>query len=642
MTPRRVFFLAAAILALPAAAQPAPGHRAGLYAVRGDDPVRGSYTGRLELRWRGSEYSFVREVEFDRFRYRGHSVSLVWTGRAIDTPGGVAVEVELDRMGWALDALGLPARTAADGAPMPVRGDFVARGASLAGTYRGQGPPFGDPSETWTRVGAPGPQPIWRNERWLVPSHAPPSPLLKRLLFALFASYHALPAVRPYVPRPEFQAATYGFIRDRTDFALLRSRPDLLRLVDRLVDPLNLEEALVKTNAFGKPLRAKAAEADRELPRDFLNPTGCLSTLLPNGTFGEENDGALWTGVYCYSQALRFRSTQDPAALANLERTARSLWIMATISGRPDAFARTLRPSTGQPLGSLWARGTGRYAGIEWKRGGNNDMYKGLLLGGLAAREGLPAGHPLRAKLGTALRDLNAHHAVLRGTRRIGNRLLSNGVVAALLGPGPERDAYRRLVRNPLLMLYELVLGGGFHFQGISDWSGTHLEAVSLLMKVRLADLLQDRFASFFSRLVLRRAAKRLAKTRRALHLLAAAGLGNLPGRAPIDGSDGVWALRERPFPRSTLGEGHSLRRDYVLGPYPNLPWKRDWTTNPGRAVALVAPPFFEWGANNYFWKSTPYPALRPTPASRERNHSADIIFAYWLGRSLGVIGPND
>jgi hypothetical protein len=613
--------------------------RSGVYSVTGSDPTRGAYTGQLELTWTGAGYTFIRDVEFTTFRSGGRPVSTVWTGTALDDgAGGVTLALKLNRMGWAQEAHGIPKRTQADGIPMLVSAQFNVSGADLAGAYVGQGAPFADPSETWTYTGPNGVAPIWVNERTLKPSHDPPSALAKAALFLAFRSFHQVPYIVPYVQRPEFQAAQYGFVFDRTDFALHRSRPDLLRCINTLVDPLNLEEALVKTNAFGKTLLQKAREADLDVVANYVEPTGVLAQVR-NGLMVEDNDGALWSGYYAYSQAMRYQVTGDQAAKDNVETFGRGLRTAMVITGRDDEFARTLRTSRGLPLGTRWVAGTGAYAGIEWKKGGNNDMYKGLLWAGLALAT---VNSPLKADFGAALNRLNHNHSVTQGTRRIGNRLISNGVVSVLIGPGPERDKYKSLTRNPFLTAYNLAAGGGFHYQGISDWSGTQLNISGLITEARLAEMHGYTYAKHVTRLALRRAAKSGVKTRRVLHQIAGAGLGTVSYATPIDGSDGVWALIEKPFPRTQMGSGDFLRDDYCVGPYPNLPWKRDWTTNRGRSVGMVGPPHFETASTNFSWKDSPYTQLFGSGASGEYSASTDYLFGYWLGRMYGVIGPND
>ncbi len=640
MSARRAACWAAAALLL--AAGPAFGQaRAGIYGVSGHEPGRGDYAGRVELRWTGSDYAFVREVELTTFRHQGRPVSTVWTGRARDAGAGVEVTLQLARMGWVVGGPNLPSRTPADGLPMSVIGRFAPTGGGLAGSYRGQGAPFADPSERWTRLGAPGPQPIWSSERRLADAHGAAPAWERLLLFAVFDSFHRAPWVRPYTGRPEFQQAIHRFVLDRTDFALHRRRPELLRVIDRLVDPLTLAEAVVKANAFGQTLRVKADAADAEVPARFVEPTGVLARR-DGGRFDADGDGALWTGVYAYTQALRHRVTGAPAALANLARTVEALRVQMAITGRPDEFARTLRAASGLPLTGGWVAGQGAYAGIEWLSGGNNDMFKGLLWGGLAAYEGLPASDPARAVYGRHVAELIAHHPVVGASKLVPrNELMATGVASLLLGPGPERDRYVRLARNPFGLLFAATgLSGGIHHQGICDWSGTHLNVSTMILQTRLAEHHHASLAALANRVGLRISAQRLAPIRRTLHTLAAAGLARISWLPPLDPSDAVWALRELPFPRPQVRAQHALKAEYCVSPYPNLPWKRDWTTDRGRAHGLVAPPLFERDLGNYVWKDDPFPKL--DPSGPEEAAAVDYLFGYWLARGFGVIGPND
>lgn len=627
-------------LALATAPAWAQAH-AGVYDVAGSEAGRGAFAGQVELRWDGQGYAFTRDVEYSAWTHQGRPVSSAWSGRARDAGGGgLVVDVLLDRMGWIAEVPGLPPRTAADGAPMAVRGTFAPATGRLSGTFVGQGAPFVDPAESWTRAGAPGALPRWRDERERRPTHRDPSWLERRLLFALYGSFHRLPWVAPYAGRPEFQRGVHFAVFDRTDQDLLRRRPDLLRVVQRVVDPLTLEEAKVKADALGRALRTKAEAADLELPRRYMDASGALQHLA-GATPIEDNDGCLWTGVYALTQAVRHGLTQEPAAAQNVERTVRGLLGHMAITGSPTEFARTLRAARG--AGGRWHAGSGVYAGVEWKDGGNNDMFKGLLLGGVAAHEALagPAHAGLRAGYARALEGLADHHPVAQGNwHKTGNPVMVRGVIALLSGSSAARDAYRRKARNPLHLLYSALGGGGLMHLGQADWSGTHLELTSMTVQQRVAEHLGDRTHAWAVNTGLRRAAARLTPVRRGLHALVAAAYAGLPAASA---ADAVQLLRELPFPRAeAYGIQPELRVDYCASPYPTLPWKNDWTTNQGRSKGLVMPPFYELNPGNYVWKDAPYTAGRASGPSTVRHHSADYLIAYWMARKAGLITPTD
>ena len=616
----------------------------GVYAVSGTDAVRGAYGGQVELRWEGSDYSYVREVEYTTYLHQGRPVSLVWTGRAVDGPGGgLSLTLSLQRMGFAQEAPGLTPRTPTDGLPMAVQANFAGQGTggagtTLQGTYAGQGAPFTDPAETWTYDHPPYVDPIWQLERTTRASHSPPNTLTKLGLSFLFRSFYATPWIAPYTNHPDFKSWTHRFVYDRTDFDLHRRRPALLRLIDTLVDDLNLHEAELKANAFGKTLAQKAAEADLEVTREFLEPqAGCLVGRTAAGATLDENDGTLWTGTYCYSQSLRYETTQDPRARDNMLRSAASLYAMMVISGRGDDFARSLRSAGQRPLGTRWLPGTGAYTNLEWKTGGNNDMWKGFILAGLALVDG--PGQPLRADFGAALQGLAQTHDVTKGARRVGNRLLTYGTIGALTGDAGAKSEYRKHARNPYQNAFNVALGGGFHFKGVTDWSGTHLNIVGLLAGARLAEIHNYWLAKPISKLALRRAAKGLEKIRRSLHMIVAAGLAP---SSSLDTRDALWALRELPQPRSQIAVGLYQLPSYSASPIPNLPWKGDWATDQGRAVGIEAPPLWVMPQGSYAWKNCPLPGVVPRGVRSELNASSDLLMAYWFGRRYGVIGPNE
>lgn len=634
------------LLALaPLSAARAQGH-AGLYTVQGQDPRHGAFTGRVELRPRaGGGYDLIRVVEQTTARHATRRISVVWTGRAADAGSGVSVTLLLDRMGWA-STDGTVTRTVADGVPAPVTGTFFGSGAGLlSGMWSAQGTAVGGglpQSETWARSGPIGAAPLWRSERTRVAMHGPANPLIKSLMFALFNSFHRLPIVQPHVSHPQFQAGIHFVTRDPTDFAVHRQQPDLLRVIQQVPDPLALAEAAVKSDAYGQTLRRKAELADAEAPT-LCDPTGALA-FRSNGLLFGNGDGGLWTGVYALSQSLRFQATQDPAALANLEAAVRCAVTQADIDGDPARFARTLRTASGQPVGgaTAWNAGTGRFQGIEWLAEGNNDMFKGFILAGVGAHEALPPGHPLRAELARVVAELGANSPVCT-SKTSSNGTLAFGVAAMLDGSTQSKDEYRRRARNPFGLLLGLV-DGGFLYQGISDWSGNHLGFCGVYSRMRVAHHLGETVEGVTARLSMRMAEWRLRPSRAPLHSIAAAGRQRLSWLGNVDTNDALWSLREVPMPRALLGNGHGLRADHCLSPYPAAPWKFDWThPNERREHGIDAYPWFERMTLDYRWKDGVFQGDGATAGIHHAQFpSADYLFAYWLARVEGLVGPNE
>jgi hypothetical protein len=73
------------------------------------------------------------------------------------------------------------------------------------------------------------------------------------------------------------------------------------------------------------------------------------------------------------------------------------------------------------------------------------------------------------------------------------------------------------------------------------------------------------------------------------------------------------------------------------MAPWPNNPWKNDWTTH-DRTHGLGSYPFFERNLDvDYEWKTEP--AAYVGWAEQVLGGNADYLVAYWFARRHGVIG---
>src|SRR5262245_18391254 len=113
-----------------------------------------------------------------------------------------------------------------------------------------------------------------------------------------------------------------------------------------------------------------------------LKELGLYSTALYNDDGGPagyaaNGDGAVWSGMYAGSQALRWLVTKDPKALANYKRVVKGLMLLMDITDSSEEVVRTAHLfKEGETLNHPWARGQGRFAHIKYIKGGNNDMIK--------------------------------------------------------------------------------------------------------------------------------------------------------------------------------------------------------------------------------------------------------------------------
>jgi hypothetical protein len=108
---------------------------------------------------------------------------------------------------------------------------------------------------------------------------------------------------------------------------------------------------------------------------------------------------------------------------------------------------------------------------------------------------------------------------------------------------------------------------------------------------------------------------------------------------ATIDIDNARWRLREIPAARMQLDIDHRVGPGFVMAPFPDLPWKNDWTTS-DRTGALYGYPLFEMPLDVYAWRSGPFDYF----GNREGNTSpsVDYLHAYWLGRYLGLFSATE
>ncbi|NOU31378.1 MAG: hypothetical protein HOO96_26060 [Polyangiaceae bacterium] len=610
-----------------------------MWRVSGRDD-RGSFTGLVELR-KGDDGSvrFARTVAYDAVSVEdGRALHLAWTGSVARLGAdGAALSASLDPRGFVKErggttrSLGTP--------PVAVAAVVVRTEQNTRATWTVGGAAAFE--EIWSDRVESAATPIFVVERTIGAAHAPPSAAEKAAAFAAFASYQALPSVAPYATRPEFTAAVFGHVYDRTDFDFYRAHPRALRVVNKPVDGISLQEARVRGDAFGATLEAKAKAFDREMEADFLEPGVWFSphSRLDDGTIEASGDGALWTGTYIASQIYRFEVTGAPQAKINAKRSLDSLVKLQEITGDWTRFARTLRKSkAGVPASGIWHAGTGAFAGLDWLEGGNNDMIKGLFLGYAL---GFPffcegadkADHAdLCARLRIAVDRLIDTNVAGSG----GNALEANWLAATINGNLTRRLAAEQqwIQRRLELQAYAVE-----YRQGIADWSGTHLTFVGSLVDILLSSRMdlggtsKQSVGDFIDRsqenlkdqrlVVWTFLRERFGKTRPAAQWI----------------EDGKWRLREMPFPKPSIIIDHRVDPSFCMAPYPSLPWKNDWTTS-DRSQALVSYPLFEGETNDMVWKNG---IMGYRFDSRGRRHpGTDYLHLYWFGRRHGILVPGE
>lgn len=630
----------------------------GLYQVTGTDSRWGDYSGQVEIRPESNDGAGSRVIhlqQWDDASFEGDSIALAWEGALVLPQADPHVEVSLDRVGFVTAYEGL-SRNPDPAANTPV----IYRAELIEGVDHdfevSFEPLFGDHDwtfeESWDWQGPSQPEPIWANERVSRPGHDPLPPKLKKRLFRLFRSYHQMPEVQPYVDRPEFQAAMHYWIFDPTDYDFYRAQPDVLRVIQKIVDPISLVETRLRALAFRHSLAEKEAIFDAQVPVAHLNAPGMITGFDPDLPAElqqtPDKDSMLWTGAYVASQAMRYLETGEAAALEAMMHALEGQILCYEIVPTPGEFARTLRTHI-EGAGAGWVQGEGEYSGIDWLPGGNNDMLKGYFAGFPWAHLALQAasGHEdLRGRMVAVLQGLLDHNPLLQveGLKDVTN--VYDRMVFLLLAHMLEPDfskyiQYARYYRVVAPWLTRTG-NGSYYRYGISDWSGLHLGIQTLLALVTIAENAEDPLGilpkhvrSYRDAMAV--ALERLGHTRIGLAQLVYATLGSF-SEPPPELGDALWVLREMPVPKERYAIDYSINPDFVLSPFPELPWKLDWTEG-GRFQSLSAYPLFEKGARNYRWKVPP--GSYDGEATGDREPGVDFLLAYWLGRHFGVITPD-
>jgi hypothetical protein len=504
-------------------------------------------------------------------------------------------------------------------------------------------------------LGPSGVEPIWKGERSLHDTHREPGFLEKASLFVTFSGFHDLPAVKPFVEHPLFERAVHLQTIDHGDFGYYRANPDRVRVLNKVVDAISLAETEVRANAFRASFEEKAGFYQEGLTREFVGIHGMVvNSIDAGGNSAPDLDGALWTGVYTVTQALRYQTTGDPEALDNLRRSLTGLLMLMDITGDPRTFARTLRLA-GPPLTDSWQRGAGQFAAFDWRAGGNNDMSRGLLLGMIAGWQVLPDNDPLRNKLkGNALDLLQLCEFVEPGPDEckdddsIVNLPRTNPGAAKLLAGITNNDA--ALVNQGLSWLHQTELlqyadagAGPFYTFGVSDWSGNHLTLTATIALQWLLQRTQDSGLQQRWRKASASAWEILRGLEYPLHAAVALTANSIDdaGRQAEARDQVLWGLRSFPFPKHPYPVDHRLRADFVISPFPARPWKGDWLTNPRSPQSITAYPMLEQAVDAYRWNDAHF-EIDFIGLGDRRVPGVDYLFLYWIARAGGLIGAGD
>ncbi len=621
----------------------------GVWYVYGNDDELGPFSGQVEIRRNDKTLSFHRSVKYDDLAFSEYEVYSGWEGTAALTDSGLEALVELRRVDF-IKSAGDLSREGQDTEPEIVALSYsmppYESDSDVSGAYASEPAGLVSGNEVWTWLEQSGDEPIFHMDDAWHPSHTPPPEPLKNLIFALLTDYHALEFYDDYRDKPEFDEAVHYFPRFRTDFAWYRENPGALRVPNKVIDDISMTEAMLRARAYSQTLSEKAELFDQDMPDLFINPSGMISQWKA-GTQPPEHQGdydsSLWTGTYVASQFFRWDVTGEPEALDNALNSLDAMFMLPDIPDDPAMFARTMRlhqedaapPHPASYQGGQWYQGVDDLDWLDWQCCGNNDMLEGVSYAYAAALfflQDQPDYDQIKEKIGERAVSLLNNCDVVYGSDF--DRFIFLGLAYLATGDEQYRTQFDAEY-SEILELWIRVGNGEFYAYGVSDWSGQHLNTVSMIAQHMIVMMMEDqqRMAAYESGWIW---GMRLTnKIRYVLWPIAGYAFGQIGDDLTEVLDEAVWGLRETPYPKEDFDIDFRVDPDWCASPLPSLFWKFDWEDG-GRHQGLYAQPYFRQGATSCAWKDNP---LKVSQGPNEwRHNGADYLHAYWLGRWGGLI----
>lgn len=647
---------------------------AGIWSISGTDNKHGGYTGQIEIREISpGEFAVIRLISFNTFKYHdGRTIDLVWTGIVLNPATTSAQFFFTPFRADFITNVGDVEHTS-DDTPLEVTGNVMLDSNRLLKVEY-----FADgfsANESGAFLRAPGASSIWKSQRSEVDAQSDPGSITKGFWFNFYDSYHDLPEVQIYNNNDEFERAIQLQIDDQTDFDFYSDSDnyDRLRVINKIIDDISLAETEIRANAFRATYAEKAEFYQTELNNNFIGSEGMvLAALDDNDKPFADASSALWTGIYLYTQALRYEITGDNEALENLERSLPAIFKLMDITNDPRTFARGLSAvaDNAERFGGGWQQGTGEFAGFFWHNRGNNDMSKGLLLGMIAGWQALPVNHSLRNMIpdyalallelcvfienppnecGSDDSDILNLPSTNPGTAKLLAGITNN--MPTLINQGlaslNESDLISYAERDDIDVLGIVEINSGpFYEYGVgSDWSGNHLNlTTTLALQWLLAQTSDTNLAQLWTEASRKDwlALRRLDPPLQAAHAIAVGAINNIEIDAYAEASGHViWGLRSFHLPKNPHPVNHSIHPGFVLATYPSLPWKFDWEDNPERRQSIRNYPLLEHAPDSYWWNDAQF-LIESNGFGGLHVPGVDYLFLYWLARSAGLISATD
>lgn len=636
----------------------------GVYTILGTSSELGDFSGLGYVK--GGIVQ--RKIRFNQYKYRSLEVEVIYSG--VVSKDFFEFNLNLSNVLTRFD--NYEPTTEDFSKPLSLKLPL----AQLSGDFNYSLKHEGFVKESWSRIGEAA-KPLWADQRVVLNATGEKNVILTAIsglvgFGKVLKLYRDLPEVAPYKNRAEFKDAKHYYIQDRTDADFYLKNQNVIRVTNKQINPLALAEAMMRKNAYGQSLSIKEQYLSRETGINNLNAAGFLenSIIDENGKkIGRqtEYDTALWSSMFAWAELLKFQTTKNPDGMKNFRKVLDGILKIVEITGDPKEFARGLSVSPPEEdLGEGWIQGTGEFSHLKWRKGGNNDMVKGVFITlALAHQVVAPDEVELIKRIQKVSKDLALQSAVADRGFNLG---LAKGLDA--LWNKDEKSLqkfYSEIISLGTKIGDATHFGAGVYYGGVADWSGVHLTMISNLSELVIARELQTVFPADGpgkkARKIERAAENRLLDKHKIYkpaqrHFLTLMAYAFSPGaRENVafkeEAKNALWALREVPAPRSFGSAYADLTKHphWSMSAWPRLPWKvlggfRKLKENPntqGLLQGAYAYPLFESSAwsSTYLWKDNPFSNRYGSNPSIQ-TFSSDYLLMYWASRSSGLIGPND
>ncbi len=659
------------------------------FPISGTSSVYGDYEGTVQIEV-GTNKVITKEITYKNFHFEHYSVTETWVGsykESVSTlknmPFIHEYNFQFKKADKFLEAEGekRDRNDFKEKVQLSFTGpNFLLHGKNDKIHYSYQRNGNEQIKETWdVQKLRQSPKALWVNQRVTLEDGEKDNNALVRFAMKLLENkvidwFHDQPEVKAYEGNPRFDSRKTYYVKDTTDYEFYKNNPKSIRVTNKFPDKISLIEEVHTRNAYAPSLSEKNSYFESQIESRFLNEFGFLSDVI----LDEKNqfkfyqvdwDSALWSGMFLASQGMRYELTKDDQAFKNIERVLKGIIMLTKVNDSPEEFARVIHMKKNtEASSSMFVSKTLSNNEMVFLPHGNNDMFKGLVLGLLWAykayqMKGLPIPEDLRETM--------LHVQNLKIAKKSQNKIFAEGL-HALVSDSPEQiEKYIRTFYARDAFTDILGVRGYVHHYGIYDWSGLNLSMVSNIIDITLSEELIKKYPEKKDELayVTKEQRKELLYkwkdsigTRRDFITIAAYTYAVSKGVKPEKGNErldsysrkdvaklwkeqfaeAVWYMREIPMYKKEYNilSDLSARPEFSISHWPYLPWK---SAREKRDVqyhiqsATNYPQYEHKGFNsNFVMKDHPF-SIAEQSWKNHKTAGADFVFLYWMSRYGGL-----